>query len=162
MTTSTTPSTPTLRQMDFLPNRFSGETIDRDLCTAHILMFEDYLDTHKYDKTDASSFPTILQTSKRSLQGQAGLWIEGKAFATYEDLKSSFIGWFSGTKSEYAHVQEFNALTFTQGDSAEIHLQKICQAASRIGYDEKQIRDKFLTTIPAKCRAAVSTGVCRQ
>ena len=150
---ATSSSTPTLRQTDFLPNRFSGDSIDRDLCTAHMLSFQDYLDAHAYETDDTSSFPTILKIFKRSLQGQARLWIEGKNFTTFEDLKSSFIGRFSGTKSSYAHIQEFQNVTFTPGDSAEVHLQKIRQAASRIGYGEKQIRDKFLATMSAKCRA---------
>ena len=150
-----TSSTSTLRQTDFLPNRFSGDVVDRDLCTAHILTFQDYLDAHGYDTTNSESFPDISKIFKRSLQGQARLWIEGKQFKSFDDLKSAFVCRFSGTKSSYAHVQEFNNITFTPGESAEVHLQKIKQAAARIQYTERQVRDKFLSTISPKCRAAV-------
>jgi hypothetical protein len=145
----------TLRQTDFLPNRFSGDTISRDQCTAHILTFEDYLDAHDYDHTDHAQLPTILKVFKRSLQGQARLWIDNKTYTTYMDLKAAFISRFSGTKSKYAHVQEFNAITMESNESAEIYLQRIRQAAMRIGYGEAQIRDKFLSTLPTKCRTAI-------
>ena len=145
----------TLRQTDFLPNRFSGDTINRDQCTAHILTFEDYLDAHDHDHTDHTQLPMITKIFKRSLQGQARLWIDNKTFATYTDLKAAFISRFSGTKSKYAHVQEFNAITMGSNESAEIYLQRIRQAATRIGYGETQIRDKFLSTLPAKCRTAI-------
>ena len=148
-------ATPTLRQTDFLPNRFSGDIIDRDQCTAHILTFEDYLDAHDHDHTDAQQLATIVKIFKRSLQGQARLWIDNKTFASYTELKAAFISRFSGTKSKYAHVQEFSAITMRAGESAEIYLQRIRQAAARIGYGETQIRDKFLSTLPAKCRTAI-------
>ena len=104
MASPSTPTFPTLRQTDFLPNRFSGDTIDRDRCTAHILTFQDYLDAHDYDASDAAQLHTIIKIFKRSLQGQARLWIDGKAFDSFDALKSAFIGRLSGTKSKYAHV----------------------------------------------------------
>ncbi|XP_063965553.1 uncharacterized protein LOC135156639 [Lytechinus pictus] len=147
--------TPPLRQTDFLPNRFSGDKIDRDLCTAHFLTFEDYLDAHDFNPTDPSQFTDVLRTFKRSLQGQARLWIEGQTFSNYQGLKSSFIGRFSGTKSTYAYVREFNDLAMTTDESAEMYLQRVRQAAARIGYGETQIRDKVLSSLPHKCRSAI-------
>ena len=147
---------PTLRQTDFLAHRFSGDMIlDRDLCTAHMLTLDDYLDAHDYDSTKPDDFPTILRTFKRSLQGQARLWIEGKTFRSYDDLKDAFITRFSNSKSSYAHVKEFNSLTMTDGESAEAFLQKVRQSAAQIGYGDVQVRDKFLDSLPPKCRAAI-------
>ena len=91
MTTQTHSSRPNLRQTDFLPARFSGARLARDDSTAHFLTFADYLDAHDIDTTDANQLPTIVQTFKRTLQGQARLWIDKLTFRTYDDLKDSFI-----------------------------------------------------------------------
>ena len=146
-----------LRQTDFLSNRFSGSSIDRDLCTAHYLSFSDYLEAHSLlNETGAASDLTkVVSIFKRSLQGQARLWIEGKTFSSVEDLKTKFINRFSPSKSQFAHVKEFEELTHVQGESAEVHLCKIRKVAQCIQYGEAQVQDKFLSMLPAKCRAAV-------
>ena len=150
-----------LRQTDFLPNRFSGNSIDRDLCTAHYLSFSDYLEAHKLlnENGAASDLTKVVSIFKRSLQGQARLWVEGKTFTSIDDLKQQFINRFSPSKSQFAHVKEFEELSYTQGESAEVHLAKIKKIAQRIHYGETQVRDKFISTLPAKCRAAVIMSV---
>ena len=84
-------SRPTLRQTDFLPARFSGDRLDRDESTAHFLTFTDYLDAQHISTTDAQQLPTILKVFKRTLQGQARLWIDKLTFKYFDDLKDSFI-----------------------------------------------------------------------
>ena len=96
-----------------------------------------------------------MQIFRRTLSGQARLWAEGKEFATLQALKDSFIARFSPGQTPFALAKEFTSLTFNPGDSAEQHLSKIRQLANQIGYGEVQIRDKFLTSLPIKCQAAV-------
>ena len=145
-----------LRQTDFLPNRFGGATIDRDLCTAHFLSFSDYLEAHNLaDPADAAALAKVISIFKRSLQGQARLWIEDKTFDSVGALKAAFINRFSPSKSKFAHVKEFDDLSYAHGTGAEVHLAKIRKIAKRIGYGDTQVRDKFISTLPAKCRAAV-------
>ena len=43
----------------------------------------------------------------------------------------------------------------SEGESAEAYLQKVRQSTFRIRYGETQIRDKFLDSLPPKCRAAI-------
>ena len=156
MTTPTpTPTRPNLRQTDFLPARFSGARLDRDDSTAHFLTFTDYLDAHDIDTTDANQLPTIVQTFKRTLQGQARLWIDKLSFTNYDDLKDSFIRRFSPAKSTYTHVRDFNNLTMTDGESTEAFLQRLRLTASYIDYGETQIRHRLLDSLPDDCRAAI-------
>ncbi|KAJ8049108.1 hypothetical protein HOLleu_01699 [Holothuria leucospilota] len=130
-----------LRVTDFLPTRFCGDKIDRDLCTAHFYTFV--------------ALHNVVQLFKRSLQGSARLWIEGKVFETLQDLQTSFINRFSPSHSQFAHVAPFESIMYARGESAEQHLSKISQLAQIIGYGEDQVRDKFLSTLPHKCRTAV-------
>ena len=155
MTTQTHSSRPNLRQTDFLPARFSGARLDRDDSTAHFLTFADYLDAHDIDTTNADQLPTIVQTFKRTLQGQARLWIDKITFKTYDDLKDSFIRRFSPAKSTYTHVRDFNTLTMTDGESTEAFLQRLRLTASYIDYGETQIRHRLLDSLPDDCRAAI-------
>ena len=151
---------PPLRQTDYLPSRFDGNSRDHDLAVAHFLTFRDYLEAHGLQNpANAAAVNNIISIFKRSLQGQARIWIEGKAFADVEALRTAFIGRFSPSNSQVAKVKEFENITFTQGDSAEIHLQKVRKAADRAGYGDIQIRDKFLSSLPEKCRAAVVMSV---
>ena len=80
---------------------------------------------------------------------------EGKVFPDLNNLRQSVINRFSPAQSQFARVKEFELITYTAGDSAEIHLQKIRKAADRAGYGDVQVRDKFLSSLPEKCRAAV-------
>ncbi|KAJ8038848.1 hypothetical protein HOLleu_16398 [Holothuria leucospilota] len=145
-----------LRVTDFLPTRFCGDKIDRDLCTAHFYTFVDYLEAHDlHEPADEAALHNVVQLFKRSLQGSARLWIEGKVFETLQDLQTSFTNRFSPSHSQFAHVAQFESITYTRGESAEQHLSKISQLAQIIGYGEDQVRDKFLSTLPPKCRTAV-------
>ena len=121
--------TTALRQTDFLPARFSGDKLDRDDATAHMLTFIDYLDAHEIDVTKTSELDRILKTFKRTLQGQARLWIDGQTFRTFNDLRDIFIRRFSPAKSSYGHIREFNSMTKTDGESADAFLQRLRQAA---------------------------------
>lgn len=145
-----------LRHTDFLPSRFNGNSIDRDLTRAHFLSFSDYLEAHELaNPVDDADILNVVNIFKRTLQGQARLWIEGKVFATLDALKQAFLDRFSPGQSQYAKLKGFEAVTFTSGDSAEIHLQKITTAAQSAGYGDQQIKNKFITSLPEKCRSAV-------
>jgi len=151
---------PPLRPTDFLPSRFSGASVDRDTCTAHFLSFSDYLDAHGLQNPgDQQALNHVVGVFKRSLCGTARLWIEGKAFNTLQQLKDSFLGRFSPRQSNFARAKEFELITYESGDSAEIHFSKIRRIAERAGYGNVQIRDKFLSTLPNKCRSAVVMAV---
>ncbi|XP_041466797.1 uncharacterized protein LOC121417233 [Lytechinus variegatus] len=153
--TSTNNSRQTLRQTDFLPSRFSGDKLDRDNSTAHFLTFDDYLDAHDIDKADPDQFQTILRTFRRTLQGQARLWIDGLQFNTYSDLKDGFIRRFSPAKSSYSHVTDFKNMTMTNNESADAYLQRLRTTAAYIDYGETQIRHKLLDSLPSDCRATI-------
>ena len=159
MTSTQTPTTATtrqtLRQTDFLPSRFSGDRLDRDSSTAHFLTFDDYLDAHDIDTADPDQFPTILRTFRRTLQGQARLWIDGLTFNSYTDLKDGFVRRFSPAKSSYSHIRDFNTMTMTDGESAEAYLQRLRLTATYIDYGETQIKHRLLDSLPDDCRAAI-------
>ncbi|XP_030839275.1 adenylate cyclase, terminal-differentiation specific-like [Strongylocentrotus purpuratus] len=152
---TTMPRHTTLRSTDFLPSRFTGDRLNRDDSTAHFLTFDDYLDAHDVDSTDRDQFPTILRTFRRTLQGQARLWIDGLTFSTYTDLKDAFVRRFSPAKSSYSHVRDFNTMTMTDGESAEAFLQRLRLTATYIDYGETQIKHRLLDSIPDDCRAAI-------
>ena len=46
-------------------------------------------------------------------------------------------------------------MTMTDGESADAFLQRLRQAASRIDYGDKQIRNKFLDSLPHDCQSAI-------
>lgn len=144
-----------IRQTDFLPTRFTGDKLDRDRCTAHILSFDDYLDAHDIDHTKPDNFQTILKFFKRTLQGQARLWINDLTFTDYDDLKLKFIRRFSPAKSTFAHAHDFNNLTMTHGESTEAFLHRLRQTANYIHYGETQIKHKLLDSLPTDCRTTI-------
>ena len=120
-----------------------------------MLSFGDYLDAHDIDQSKNDNLPTILKTFKRTLAGQARLWIDSITPKTYDDLKTSFRRRFSPAKSSYARVTDFNTMTMTDGESAETFLQRLRQTATHIDYGETQIRDRLLNSLTPDCRAAV-------
>lgn len=149
-----------LRQTDFLPGRFDGNTLDQDICTAHFLSFCDYLEIQNLDQPKGESeLNHVVKIFKRTLQGQARLWIEDRSFTNLSDLKKQFIYRFSPTHSQFANVKQFDTLTYVPGDTADQHFTKVKQAAERVGYGEPQIRDKFLSSLPIKCQSAVIMSV---
>ena len=149
-----------LRQTDFLPKRYSGEKTDHEECSAHYLSFTDYLQAHNLEApADNAALVNVINLFKRSLQGQARLWIEGKTFDTLPILRTQFINRFSKNKSVYAHIRDYDSITYEPGDSAERHMSKIKLAAQRIDYGDAQIKNKFIATLTPKCRAAVAMSV---
>lgn len=147
---------PALRQTDFLPTRFEGSVINRDACTAHFLLFSDYLESHKLSTPGTNAeLQNVFSMFKRTLQGKARLWVEDQEFTSITDMKRKFIARFSPSKSKFALVNDFANLSYATGDSAEVHLSKIREAARKINYGDDQIRDKFLSTLPSQCRASV-------
>ncbi|XP_072181937.1 uncharacterized protein [Diadema setosum] len=154
-TNTTMTTSRTFRQTDFLPTKFSGSRLDYNDCTAHILTFEDYLDVHDIDSDKAGNLTTILKIFKRTLEGQARLWIDKLTFTTYDDLKTAFTRRFSPAKSTFARVTDFNTMTMTDGESVETFLQRLRQTASYIDYGEKQIKDRLLAALTPDCRAAI-------
>ena len=147
---------PPLRQTDFLPTRFDGSAINRDACTAHFLLFSDYLESHKLSAPASDAeLQNVFSLFKRTLQGQARLWVEDQRITSLADLKEKFVSRFSPSKSKFALVTDFANLSYATGDSAEVHLDKIRKAARKINYGDSQIRDKFLSSLPSQCRASV-------
>ena len=63
-----------------------------------MITFQDYLDAHNIDVTKSTELDRILKTFKRTLQGQAQLWIDGQTFPTFNDLRDTFIRRFSPAK----------------------------------------------------------------
>ena len=107
----------TLRQTDFLPNRFDGSKLDSDLCTVQYLSFEDYLQAHDLQTpADYSALLNVVNIFKRTLQGSARLWIEDKTFVDLEDLKSKFIYRFSPSHSQFVNVKQFDSMSYNPGD----------------------------------------------
>ncbi|XP_071490593.1 uncharacterized protein [Diadema antillarum] len=155
----TTTTMTTLRQTDFLPSKFTGDRLDRDECTAHMLSFEDYLDAHDIDQSINDNLPTILRTFKQTLAGQARLWIDSITQKMYDDLKTSFRRQFSPAKSSYARVTDFNTMTMTDRESVETFLQRLRQTATHIDYGETQIRDRLLNSLTPDCRAVVMSAL---
>ena len=150
------PDPPRLRSTDFLPTHFDGQLLDFELATAHFLSFTDYLEAHRLaEPRDAAQILNVVSLFKRTLTGTARLWIEGKIFVGLQGLKNDFLARFSPTHSTFANVKLFDNLQYTVGDSAEQHLSKIRLAATRIGYGNDQVRNRFLQSLPAKCQAAV-------
>lgn len=147
---------PQLRQTDFLPTRFNGTQLDNELCSAHFMSFVDYLEAHNlHQPANAADVGQVVNLFKRTLIGQARLWIEGKVFETLPQLKDQFVARFSPARSNFANVRLFDNMTYTTGDSAEQHMTKIRLAATRIGYGELQICNRFVSSLPAKCQTAV-------
>ena len=142
----------TLRQTDFLPNRFDGSKLDSDLCTAHYLSFEDYLQAHDLQTpADDAALLNVVNIFKRTLQGSARLWIEDKTFVDLEDLKSKFIYRFSPSHSQFANVKQFESMSYNPGDTAEQHYLKVKQAAQRAKYGKDHAINSYLP-----CRQSVN------
>ena len=80
-----------LRSTDFLPNRFQGDKINADLARAHFLAFSDYLEAHNLQNpADNAQFQAVGSICKRTLQGTARIWIEGKNFSGSSKFKGLF------------------------------------------------------------------------
>ena len=145
-----------LRVTDFLPSRFSGKDLNADLAQAHLLAFIDYLRLHELeDPQDEDALLHIVNTFKCTLQGQARIWIEGKNFESLEDLQTQFVSRFSPSSSRYALTKQFQAVTYTAGETAEVLLSKISKLGRKLHCNDTQIRDRFLEALPDDCRSAV-------
>ena len=145
-----------LRVTDFLPARFQGDTIDADLARAHFLAFTDYLEAHELNGPDEpGEIQDLTQIFIRTLKGQARLWIEGRQFGDLNALRDQFLARFSPSTSYIARSQAFRDLVYVPGKTAEVFLAKISKAALPLGYGDGQVRDKFLSSLPAQCKSAV-------
>ncbi|XP_033105168.1 uncharacterized protein LOC117107574 [Anneissia japonica] len=113
------PQAPQLRQTDFLSKRYDGETTDHDQYSAHFLSFMDYLAHTLQNPADDAALQNVISIFKCSLQGQARLRIQGKTFDELDSLKTQFINRFNKNKSVYAHIREYDSITYQTGDSAE-------------------------------------------
>lgn len=147
---------PALRPTDFLPRSYSGDKLDYDLCYAHYLSFFDYLVAQAlHHPQDVPDMVRVNSLFKSTLHGQARLWAEGLVFDNLEDLKQRFLHRFSPSHSQYSNVRSFNNIQHTPGDTAQQTLNKLRLAAQRIGYDERQICDRFMQVLPQDCVASV-------
>ena len=145
-----------LRPSDFLPDpKFSGENVSHEKAISHWYLFCDYLQIHGLDEPDHDHMPLVTVRFRLTLTGEARLWAEGKAFANLEVMRDAFIRRFSPTHSDFANVKYFDDLKYKTGETAEQFLQKINIAAQRINYNEDQVRNKFLHSLPEDCQRAV-------
>ena len=145
-----------LRLTDFLPTRFEGNVLDLNKCRAHYLSFQDYLQAHNlHAPADAAAVNNVVSLFRRTLVGEARIWIEDKVFNDLDELKTQFLARFSPNQSNFAKVREFEKIQYVAGQSAEQLLTRIRQAAQTIGYGEAQIANKFLASLPVKCQTAV-------
>ena len=144
-----------IRNTDYLPQHFNGDTVDADKTLAHFLAFQDYLEAQDIDSTKSESLPKILNSFKRILAGQARLWFENRTFLDVKDLRNQFLSRFSPSVSHFSHTQAFDSLSYFPGDTAEIHFAKVTKAALLLQYGDLQIKDKFISSLPSDCRAAI-------
>lgn len=145
-----------LRPADFLPNpKFSGQDVSHEKAISHWYLFVDYLQVHELYPVPEDQMDLVTVRFRLTLCGEARLWAQDKIFEDLNELKTAFIHRFSPTHSEYANVQYFDDLKYKSGETAEQFLQKIRIAAQRIRYNEPQIRNKFLHSLPAECKRAV-------
>ncbi|KAJ8018578.1 hypothetical protein HOLleu_43348 [Holothuria leucospilota] len=100
-----------LRTTDFLPSGFKGETINSDLARAHFLAFQEHLDAHNTDQPeDNAALLCSTNTFKSTLEGQARLWIDGKQFQSFQELRTPFLARAHAVGLEY---QEITGAAFT-------------------------------------------------
>ena len=145
-----------LRPTDFLPDpKFSGENVSHEKAISHWYLFSDYLQMHDLQDPDENQMPDVIIRFRLSLTGEARLWIQGKEFNSLDSLKDAFICRFSPTRSEFANVKHFNELKYKSGESSEQYLGRIRIAAQRINYNDDQIRNKFLHSLPGDCQRAI-------
>lgn len=137
-----------LRRSDFFPSKFSGSQNQNPY--AHWLAFDDYADLHQLNNNQR------LDEFKRTLEGQARLWIENKQFANIALLRASFIEHFSGVHSREACVKLLRNTTYKVGESMEEYLGRIRPIAERLGYNNDLILDQFKEGLPHDIKMAVS------
>lgn len=146
-----------LRPTDLLPPHFDGTPpLDHALSEAWFLSFLDYLEAHDLaEPADHNAFLNIVQIFRCRLVKHARLWAEGRTFEGIDDMRQQFLARFSPTHSHLANVKFFDEITYIQGDSAQQHLCKLRMAAQRINYNDDQVKNRFLQTLPQDCQRAV-------
>lgn len=150
------PAAPALRATDFLPDpKFSGESICHEKAISHWFLFTDYLQMHGLQAPAPEQMPDVTIRFRLSLSGEARLWVQGKVFANLDGIKDAFLHRFSPRHSEFANVKFFDELCYRSNESAEQYLGRVRIAAQRINYDDVQIRNKFLHSLPAECQRAI-------
>ena len=153
------PPVPALRPTDLLPPHFDGTTLDHDLTNSWFMSFMDYLVAHNLaNPADAAAWDNVVRIFKCRLTKHARLWAEGQHFDDLDNLKTQFLARFSPNHSLFANVRFFEDIKFTPGHTAQQHLGKIQLAAQKIVYNEAQVRNKFLQTLPQDCQRAVIMG----
>ncbi len=145
----------TLRPTDFLPPPFSGESVSHEKAISHWYLFDDYLQMHGLQAPEPEQMADVTIRFRLSLTGEARLWVQGKVFADLNTMKGAFIRRFSPTHSQFSNVKYFDDLRYKPGESAEQFLGRIRIAAQRINYNNDQIRNKFLHSLPTDCQRAI-------
>lgn len=139
---------PRLRLNDFLPQTFDGK--NPDLAPSHIINFGNYCQVHELGD-DAVK----IQRFKLTLAGEATLWLDGKTFQTYEELRTSFLNYNSGTRTRDSAVSAFWSTSYKIGETAEQYLQRLRRLGNRVGYGDDNIRDQFLNGLPQDARMMI-------
>ena len=149
-----------LRPIDLLPPYFDGDILDHELSTSWFMSFTDYLRSHNlHQPADDAALQNVIRLFKCRLTKHARIWAEDRHFANIDDIRTQFLARFSPTHSEFANVKFFEDIKYKPGDTAHQHLCHIRMAAARIGYNEAQIRNKLLQTLPPDCQRAVIMSI---
>ena len=91
-----------VRNTDFLPPHFYGDSVYAHITLAHFLAFQDYLEAQDIDTSKSDSLPKILNSFKRILAGQARLWFENKTFHDVKNLRYQFLSRFIPSDSHFS------------------------------------------------------------
>jgi len=138
-----------LRVNDFMPQRFDGKNLSD--APAHILSFEDYCTLQDIDNDGQ-----MVQRFRVTLSGQARLWVEGKQFDTWEELKNSFLQYHSDSHTRESAVASFRGSLYKHGETAEQYLQRLKRLAERLNYNNEMIKDQYISGLPAEAKTAVA------
>ena len=146
-----------LKASDFLPEFTGGEKCSYESVNTHWLLFEDYLQVHElFDVAeDAEHVKTVSLRFRLSLTGQARLWAQAEKFLSVKDMKDKFFKRFGGNQSELAVIKQFNDMKLSKENNVQEYLQRLRQKAERLGYDERQIKNKLLCSLPQDCQRAL-------
>ena len=139
-----------LRQNDFLPTSFNGTQNAR----SHFLSYEDYCTIHDLQEPDR------IARFKLTLSGEARQWIEGKQFATFQEMKNQFIRYFTGAHTNLGTTAQFRNLKYIPGETLEKYASRIRALAEEGGINDQMCVSQFMIGLPSSLRKDLaSTGL---
>ena len=138
---------PLPRLGDIFLKKFSGEAHCNPY--AHWLEWEDYCELYQLTPQQQ------IDRFKHTLTSDAREWISGKAFQTPNELKDSFIQYFSGFRSREASLEAFRNCKWIPGECIEKYASKIDRLGQRLNMGNDLIREQFLNGFPVDMKIAV-------